>query len=127
MTRRLSQAALSVLLAACGSSAPTAAQPVGSPGRPFVTKAIATFDSPWAIAFLPGTTTALVTEKPGRMWLVDIGSGRKQPLAGVPRVVASSQGGLLDVVLSPTFARGGRADLPFSHPPPPRGSGPLRA
>ena len=36
--------------------------------------------------FLPGTLDdALVTEKPGRIWLVDVATGRKQPVAALPR------------------------------------------
>src|SRR5687768_3109456 len=55
-------------------------------------------EHPWAVAFLPDGRF-LVTERPGRMRVVD-GNGRLgAPLAGVPEVVARGQGGLLDVVL----------------------------
>ena len=100
MTLRLIQAALllTLALAACGAT------PSASAERPFTTTEVATFDSPWAMDFLPGsgvrmTNLALVTEKPGRLWLIDVGTGKKIPVAGVPRVVVSSQGGLLDVVV----------------------------
>src|SRR4051812_11306695 len=102
--------ALLVPLAACGSSA----QPASSAGRPFTSSAVTTFDSPWAMAFLPGSTTAIVTEKPGRIWLVDVRNGRKQPVGGAPKVVLSDQGGLLDVVLSPTFANDDLIYLTYS-------------
>ena len=44
---------------------------------------------PWAMDFLPGsgvrlTNMALVTEKGGRLWLVDVDSGRKQQVAAFP-------------------------------------------
>ena len=84
---------------------------------------VATFDSPWAMAFLPGGTTALVTEKPGRIWLVDVSNGRKQQVAGAPRVVLSSQGGLLDIKASPTFATDRQIYLTYSEPSSNGGSG----
>jgi glucose/arabinose dehydrogenase len=115
MAKRTIQTALILLLAGCGNSSSTTAQPTTGSGRPFVTSAVATFDSPWAMDFLPGSTTAIVTEKPGRIWLVDTASGRKQTVAGAPRVVDSSQGGLLDVKLAPGFANGG-VYLTYSEP-----------
>ncbi|HEX6740838.1 MAG TPA: PQQ-dependent sugar dehydrogenase, partial [Sphingomicrobium sp.] len=118
MSWRLMQAALLLGLAACGS-----AQSVPAGERPFVTHAVATFDSPWAMAFLPGKTTAIVTEKPGRLWLVDVASGAKQPVGAAPEVVVSSQGGLLDVVLSPSFAADHQVYLTYSESSPNGGSG----
>jgi glucose/arabinose dehydrogenase len=122
MTKRTIQTALILLLAGCGNSSSTTAQPTSGSGRPFVTSAVATFDSPWAMDFLPGSSTAIVTEKPGRIWLVDTASGRKQAVAGAPRVVVSSQGGLLDVKLAPGFANGG-VYLTYSEPSANGGSG----
>jgi glucose/arabinose dehydrogenase len=75
------------------------------------------------MAFLPGTTTAIVTEKPGRLWLVDVRNGAKQPVSGAPRVALSSQGGLLDVVTAPTFAADNQIYLSYSEPSPNGGSG----
>ena len=116
-------------LAACGSSAPSSAQ--DSSGRanlptakpPFAIAEVATFDSPWAMDFLSGSNIAIVTEKPGRIWLVDVTSGRKQQVAGPPRVVVSSQGGLLDVVVSPRFASDNQVYLTYSEPSTNGGSG----
>ena len=116
----LTYAAL-LALAACGAApAPSARQ---SSVLPFATSEVATFDSPWAMAFLPNGSSALVTEKPGRMWLVDVATGRKQPVAGAPRVIVSSQGGLLDVALSPTFAQDSVVYLTYSEPSANGGSG----
>jgi glucose/arabinose dehydrogenase len=75
------------------------------------------------MAFLPGTTVAIVTEKPGRLWLVDVRTGAKQQVAGAPRVVFKGQGGLLDVVLSPTFRADGLVYLTYSESSPNGGSG----
>jgi glucose/arabinose dehydrogenase len=125
MTIRLIQAALMLTLAACGSSSSssTTAQPTTSSGRPFSVKPVTTFESPWAMAFLPGSNMALVTEKPGRVWLVDVSTGRKQQVSGVPAVLYGGQGGLLDVVLSPTFGADSQVYLTYSEPSPRGGSG----
>jgi glucose/arabinose dehydrogenase len=123
MSARALQAAVILMLSACGNSTSTTAQPATGSGRPFRSSAVATFDSPWALAFLPGTSTAIVTEKPGRLWLVDIRTGAKQPVSGAPHVVLSSQGGLLDVAVSPTFATDNQVYLSYSEPSSNGGSG----
>src|SRR4051794_3402460 len=122
MTRRAMQGGLLLMLSACGPS-PSASADAASSDPPFAITPVATFDSPWAMAFLPGGRTALVTEKAGRIWLVDLGNGRKQRVAGAPRVVLSSQGGLLDVKLSPTFATDQLVYLAYSEPSQNGGSG----
>jgi glucose/arabinose dehydrogenase len=60
---------------------------------------------PWGAAFLPdGSGRALVTERDGEIRLVETKTGKvSPPLAGVPKVYAQGQGGLLDIALSPTF------------------------
>jgi len=60
-------------------------------------------DRPWGLAFLPDGRM-LVTERPGRMRVVDRdGKLDPTPVAGLPRVDAQGQGGLLDVTLHPKF------------------------
>jgi glucose/arabinose dehydrogenase len=83
---------------------------------PFTTATVATFDAPWAMDFLPGSTVALVTEKGGHLWLVDVANGKKQEVGGAPQVVGKGQGGLLDVKVSPHFAEDGFIYLTFSEP-----------
>jgi glucose/arabinose dehydrogenase len=61
-------------------------------------------DHPWGAAFLPDGRL-LVTERPGRLRLVGRDGQVAAPLAGVPAVEARGQGGLLDIVLAPDFAR----------------------
>jgi aldose sugar dehydrogenase len=118
MTPRLMQAALLLVLTACGGS-PSATAQQGDPAkRPFMVTPVADFDTPWAMTFLPGsgvrmTNAALVSERDGRLWLVDTASGSRQPVAGVPKVVAAGQGGLGDVVASPDFAGSRRVYLTF--------------
>lgn len=58
---------------------------------------------PWGLAFLPAGRM-LVTERPGRMRIVEADGRLGAPLAGLPAVDAGGQGGLLDVVLDPRFA-----------------------
>jgi glucose/arabinose dehydrogenase len=80
---------------------------------------------PWALAFLPDGRM-LVTERPGRMRIVtrDAASPEgklSEPLAGVPRVFASGQGGLFDVVLDRDFEK--NRTLYFSYAEPFDGGG----
>ena len=60
-------------------------------------------EHPWALAFLPDRQGMLVTERPGNLRLIGADGKRSEPISGVPKVWAKKQGGLLDVVLSPTF------------------------
>jgi aldose sugar dehydrogenase len=84
---------------------------------PFLVQPIAEFDDPWAMAFLPGSGDALVTENKGRLQLWRQG-GAMVGVAGVPRVATPPQGGLLDVVLSPHFADDHFVYLTYSEPGP---------
>jgi aldose sugar dehydrogenase len=59
---------------------------------------------PWAVEPLPDGDL-LVTERPGRMRIITAGGSVGEPIRGVPEVDARRQGGLLDVALSPDFAR----------------------
>lgn len=71
-------------------------------------------DHPWAVAFLPDNQGMLVTEKPGNLRVVKADGTMSKPLSGVPQVWANGQGGLLDVVLSPDFAKDRMVYLTFS-------------
>jgi len=74
---------------------------------------------PWSLAFLPGGRM-LVTERPGRLRLIEPGPDgrpelRTEPVAGVPPVLARGQAGLFDVLLDPDFANNRRVFLSFAH------------
>ena len=73
--------------------------------------AVATFDNPWAMAFLPDGRL-LVTEKPGHLQLVTT-AGAKTQVSGVPAVTYSGQIGLLDVALDPAYATNNRVWLSY--------------
>lgn len=89
-------------MAPSGDSAAAQSQ-AGEPDAPFTVRAAATFDGPWAIAFIPGTKYALVTERKGKLKLWEDG-GQIRDVAGVPRVAYGGQGGLGDIVLAPDYA-----------------------
>lgn len=74
-------------------------------GTVTVTPVVQGLDHPWAVAFLPNNKGMLITERPGQLRIVSPEGKLSAPLSGVPQVWAKGQGGLLDVVLSPTFAK----------------------
>jgi glucose/arabinose dehydrogenase len=55
------------------------------------------FTRPWGLAFVPEQSALLVTERPGRLRLLDAENGTSTVLSGTPSVYSSGQGGLLDV------------------------------
>ncbi|MDM9628800.1 PQQ-dependent sugar dehydrogenase [Rhizobium sp. S152] len=59
-------------------------------------------DHPWAVEVLPDGGY-LVTERSGTMRIIRDGKA-SDPISGVPKVSARSQGGLLDVALAPDFS-----------------------
>jgi aldose sugar dehydrogenase len=70
---------------------------------------------PWGLAFLPDGRL-LVTERPGRMRVVDKEGRLSPPLAHVPDVQVGGQAGLLDVALSPDFAASKLIFYSYSEP-----------
>ncbi|MGH8518405.1 MAG: PQQ-dependent sugar dehydrogenase, partial [Panacagrimonas sp.] len=72
---------------------------------------------PWDLAFL-SDREILVTEKGGAMWRVDLSTGRKAPISGMPAVRVQGQGGLHAVVLHPKFAENGLLYLSYAAPGP---------
>jgi glucose/arabinose dehydrogenase len=117
ISRRL---VLAALVAACGQ-APAQGHGQRSPtpaSRPGIVKAETVASGlvhPWALAFLPDGRI-LVTERPGRLRIVDQTGTLSAPLTGVPAVYARGQGGLLDVALDPQFATNRQVYLSFAEP-----------
>ncbi len=100
---RLFLTILLYLLSACASDARD---------QPFATDIVASFDEPWALAFLPDGRL-LVTEKNGRLLVVTQGGDKSSPVDGVPDVDYGGQGGFGDVALHPDFAENGLIYLSY--------------
>jgi glucose/arabinose dehydrogenase len=75
----------------------------------------AAVEQPWGLAFLPGGKM-LVTERVGRLRIVDAAGQLSEPVAGLPMVDNRGQGGLLDVTLDPNFATNQLIYWSFSEP-----------
>jgi glucose/arabinose dehydrogenase len=114
--------AAAVWLSSCGSpaadgqaQAPRSPTPEPTKGVVRVETVARGLEHPWALEFLPDGRM-LVTERPGRLRIVDRSGRISEPLAGVPQVQASGQGGLLDVALDPGFAQNRVVYLSFAEP-----------
>lgn len=92
-----------------GGPGPTPAGPIASTG--ITTTPVATFEQPWALAFLPGTPWLALTQRTGELLLFDPATGARRTVAGTPRVHVAGQGGLGDVVPGPSFAADGTVYL----------------
>src|SRR5512134_4040352 len=71
--------------------------------------------NPWSLAFLPDGRM-LVTEKPGRMRIVETDGKLGAPLSGLPAISVGGQCGLLDVALDPKFADNGTVYFSYAEP-----------
>lgn len=69
---------------------------------------------PWSLAFLPDGDL-LVTEREGRLRRIRNRTLQAAPIDGLPELVVSGQGGLLDVVLHPEFPDNRRLFLSYAH------------
>lgn len=86
-----------------------------SAGPIVVERVAAGLEHPWGMAFLPDGRM-LVTERPGRLRLVDSHGVLSDPLEGLPDLYVRGQGGLLDVALDPAFEQNGLVYLSYSKP-----------
>jgi glucose/arabinose dehydrogenase len=105
-------AATSIL---AGSAAPQSTTFQAERGPYRVVTVVPALQDPWSMTWLP-TGEMLVTERPGRLRIVRGGALDPEPIAGVPRVRYGGQGGLLDVVLHPSFATNRLVYLSYSKP-----------
>jgi glucose/arabinose dehydrogenase len=97
------------------AQAPRSPTPAPVQGVVRVETVIRGLEYPWALAFLPDGRL-LVTERPGRLRIVDQDGRASEPLAGVPQVLARGQGGLLDVALDARFADTRLVYLAYAEP-----------
>ena len=72
-------------------------------------------ESPWGMDVLPDGRL-VVTEKPGRLRIVDQDGRLSPPVSGVPEVIDAGQGGLLDVTIDPAFTSNRLLWLAYSEP-----------
>lgn len=98
----------------CSALALFAAQAYAAPELRLQTVATG-LEHPWALAFLPDGRF-LVTERPGRLRIVQADGRLNAPLQGLPAMATEGQGGLLDVVLDSDFARNRQLYFCFSEP-----------
>jgi aldose sugar dehydrogenase len=78
---------------------------------------VAGLEHPWAVAFLP-QGRFLVTERTGRLRVIDANGKIHPPVGGLPQVASGGQGGLLDLVLDSGFAGNRRLYFCYSEPGP---------
>ena len=121
---RASRASLAALLAgvlapAAGAQGEAGTQPAAAARavEVSVTEVARGLEHPWSLAFLPDGRM-LVTERPGRLRVVTRDGRVSEPVAGVPEVQARGQGGLLDVLPSPSFASDRTIFLSYAAPAP---------
>lgn len=71
-------------------------------------------DHPWSIAFLPDGRM-LVTERAGRLRIIQDGRLLEEPVRGVPEAYVSGQAGLFEVMPDPGFEDNGLVYLSLAH------------
>lgn len=71
--------------------------------------------NPWGLAFI-GEGRLLVTERPGRLRVVQANGQVGTPVAGLPTIEAGGQGGLLDVITDRDFASNRTLYFCYSEP-----------
>jgi glucose/arabinose dehydrogenase len=88
----------------------------GGPSHQFRVVTVAEgFQNPWSMAWLPNGDM-LVTERGGTIRTVRDGRVLPEPMANVPAVKASGQGGLFDIVLHPDYESNGWVYISFAKP-----------
>ncbi len=86
---------------------------VQSEKEAFIVTAVSeNLERPWGLAFLPDGGGFLVTERTGNLLLIR--EGRTSIVTGTPGAAVVGQGGLLDVVLSPSFTSDSLVYLSFT-------------
>lgn len=106
--------------ASAPASAPAEAAPdarpgfdvTGTDGTVVRAEILETFNSPWAMTFLPDGR-ALVTEKGGAIWLVNSDGSKAGQVSGGPTVEERGQGGLGDLILHPDYAQTGQVYISY--------------
>lgn len=117
-TRAIGAIASTLVLCHCASAQDTQAQSAtpeiitGTDGVKLSATPLESFDSAWAMAFLPDGR-AVVTEKSGNVWLISAEGKKLGKIANAPTVRARGQGGMGDFILHPDFASNGTVFLSY--------------
>lgn len=69
---------------------------------------------PWAIDWIR-PDYALITERPGRLRVLEQGKLLKEPVAGIPLATEHGQGGLMDVAIDPEYETNGWIYLSYTN------------
>lgn len=121
-TVKLTFGGLVIVLSAAAGAQPPAPQAGPDPDGQVITSEKQTFrmevlardlETPWALAFLPDGRI-LITERPGRLRVLQNGKLLADPVKGTPAVWEKQDGGLLDVEVHPQYARNGWIYLSYS-------------
>lgn len=84
-------------------------------GIKFRVETVATgLEVPWGFAWLPNNDL-LVTERPGRVRIIEGGKLRAEPVYVVPDVEPSSESGLMDISVHPNFASNNFVYLAYAY------------
>ena len=115
MQRAATVASTLVVVASLAFCAPSFADtPAVDDGIELVT-VTSGLEHPWGMAFMPDGRV-LVTERPGRLRVIERDGKAGAPITGVPVVDATGQGGLLDVALDPAFAKNRLVYVSYAEP-----------
>lgn len=71
-------------------------------GTKLIARSFGDFNEPWAMTFLPNGD-CLITEKAGKLFIVDLEKKSKISVLGLPKIAYGGQGGLGDIILHPRF------------------------
>ena len=115
MQRAATVASALVVVASLAFCAPSFADASAVDGGIELVTVTSGLEHPWGMAFMPDGRV-LVTERPGRLRIIDRDGKAGPPIAGVPVVEAVKQGGLLDVALDPAFATNRLVYLAYTEP-----------
>lgn len=106
----------SVLLSGMPAPSNTRTRTVNTEKGPVLLSVVARgLAQPWGMDVFPNGAIVL-TEKPGRLRILDREGNLSAPLGGVPPVAHVGQGGLLDVTVDPAFANNRLLWLAYSEP-----------
>jgi glucose/arabinose dehydrogenase len=126
----LNEAEIKALVAFIHESATRSREPIPQDNQPLPTGTLHSeehafqiewvaegFDVPWSMAFLPDGRM-LVTERGGRLRLIDRTGLRPEMIGGLPPVVVRDEAGLLSVAVDPDYAHNGWIYLSYCDPGP---------